>query len=133
MQLDLRCFAERGEHSQVDHAAHLLIEPRAAPGIAPAPFSSYVLKRHHEFVRTLEGVVDIFCTKHFAAQFEATVEPCRPSFQCDLRSFSTPSCERKGFRNNVTSRSRLPRKHHGGLVWWRASQRRTFGLLELLL
>src|SRR6516165_2147562 len=48
--------------------------PSAAPGIAPAPFSSYVLKRHHEFVRTLEGVVDIFCTKHFAAQFEATVE-----------------------------------------------------------
>src|SRR6516162_7997819 len=74
MQLDLRRFAERGEHSQVDHATRLLIEPWTAPCIAPAPFSRYVLKRHHEFVRTLEGVVDIFCAEHFAAQFEATVK-----------------------------------------------------------
>src|SRR5260370_1172270 len=71
MQLDLRRFAERGEHGQVDHAARLLVEPWTAPCIAPAPFSRYVLKRHHEFVRALEGVVDIFCAEHFAAQFEA--------------------------------------------------------------
>src|SRR5690348_3935279 len=104
MQLDLRCFAERGEHSQVDHAARLLIEPRAAPGIAPAPFSSYVLKRHHEFVCTLEGVVDIFCTKHFAAQFEATVEHVAHRFSVIFAHFLLHLVKGK-VRNNITSRS----------------------------
>src|SRR6516165_3356149 len=77
-------------------------------------------------------VVDIFCTKHFAAQFEATVEYVAHRFSVIFAHFLLHLVKGK-VRNNITSRSRLPRKHHGGLVWWRASQRRTFGLLELLL
>src|SRR5262249_48176807 len=80
-------------------------------------------KRHHEFVRTLEGVVDIFCTKHFAAQFEATVEHVAHRFSVIFAHFLLHLVKGK-VRNNITSRSQLPRKHHGGLVWWRASQRR---------
>ena|SRR6516164_6330748 len=50
-------------------------------------------------------VVDIFCTKHFAAQFEATVEYVAHRFSVIFAHFLLHLVKGK-VRNNITSRSR---------------------------